>query len=80
MSRRTYGTRDREAALPTLAHHPVSRTFLLSSEANLYRRSNGNSMHVEIDTGRMLAEVLLTGAFSGFLLAATPRTSDLAQN
>jgi hypothetical protein len=37
-------------------------------------------MHVEIDTGRMLAEVLLTGAFSGFLLAATPRTSDLAQN
>jgi hypothetical protein len=50
---------------------PVSRAFLFSKEFYLQRAEN-DSIRVEIDTGRMLSEIVLVVTFFGFLIATIP--------
>jgi hypothetical protein len=55
------------------SHITVSRAFLFSNEFYLERAENGG-IRAEIDTGRMLAEIVLVVTFFGLLIASMPST------
>ncbi len=55
------------------SHLSVSRAFLLSEEFYL-ERSDTASIRAEIDTGRMLAEIVMVVTSLGLILALFPST------